>query len=85
MKVRPILIHWEDSCGDSGAWGDAYDLPTDLSCYTAGWVIKETDTQILVAQSVAPSFNRKYMHQLVIPKGAILHRAWAGKKRKFSE
>lgn len=52
--MKLVLVEWQDSRQTSGAWQwmDEAEQPGAVRCLTVGWLLKETDDALLVAQSL---------------------------------
>jgi hypothetical protein len=54
INCRLVLVEWQDSRQPSGGWrwADEYEAPEPVICRTVGWLLRETDDALLVAQSL---------------------------------
>ena len=77
-KHKPIYIEWIDSCGGSARWQFEEDIIHEvLTIKTLGFLIKENDTLISVANSIAPETEHQTAQingVMTIPKIAITKR-----------
>lgn len=67
-----VLIEWLDAEHEFG-WQDSNDMDDKeevLNCFTVGWLIKETKTQVKVCQTFSLD---NHAQTLTIPKGMIIH------------
>lgn len=75
-----VVVRWVDSRQPSSAWGLLSDLDTEYGpadCYTAGWVVHETEGFIALAMSVADlddEHGRQCNGVMRIPKRCIIKR-----------
>ena len=75
MSALPaIYVEWLDACHLKNQWHEVADLGADLLvCSTLGWLVKETDTAILVALTMADEGDQ-VVGVLNIPTSAITKR-----------
>jgi len=65
-----ISVVWEDSFGITGSWEYIEDLEPmpQVTCYSVGYLLEETDDYITIVQSVS---KKQILGRLTIPQGAI--------------
>lgn len=66
-----VLIEWLDAEHEFG-WQEGNDLDDEeptLTCYTVGWLLKQTKTHVKVCQTFSAD---NHAQTLVIPKGMIV-------------
>ena len=84
MSAFPVeirYIEWLDSLSGTGWTSEANVLAEVVSrCYSAGFVLKETNDAITLVQSIDPE-GKNVDNYLVIPKFAIVHEATVRKAR----
>ena len=75
--IKPVYIKWKDHCSfDSQHWRDyeTTDYLVELVvASTMGWVLKETDDVVVVAQTIDPK-NEKFSGVMAILKSCIIER-----------
>lgn len=67
-----VLIEWLDAEHEFG-WMESNEIDDKeevLNCWTVGWLLKETKTQVKVCQTFSLD---NHAQTLTIPKGMIIH------------
>lgn len=70
--MRLVIILWIDSTEQYG-WNEQHDLPQVAECTTVGFLVSETDHQVVIASSRGKT-NGNLNGVIAIPKVAISER-----------
>ena len=80
--LRPVVILWEDSAGDTG-WKSIEEIreqSEDIECISIGFYVETTKNAVIIAQS----FDGAAMHNFIaIPKKSILKTVSIGSRKKL--
>ena len=73
MPSRLVYVEWIDAAGSDETWLQEVDLkPAKIK--RGGWLVRESNQAIVIAQSSDDNDPPKHDNVLAIPRAAIHHR-----------
>ena len=67
-----VLVFWRDITTHSSWWEEGDECLGCINLVTPGWIIKETDGEMMIGISQKEFDFPRYREHIVIPKGCII-------------